>query len=429
VTLIELLVVVSILMTVAVIALPLMGPAMEGRKIRETARAINVFIGAVRNQAIETGRPCGVLIRRMQVPSGATLTQETYHSQSGVVLEQVEIPAPDAGLTEDATVRVQDCTWNPDRTPPTWYWNPAGVTTKGPCVLKVQLGTIALGGPACIAPQLIRYGDLMQLDSKGPWYTIARDDMDTNTSLQGCGTDYDFPVDSNGFIDFGACVDSDNDRWIDNRILTLVLPAHKSVISPWLRANPHQSPFTQNWSRAVSFKIFRQPYLAASGVTRSAVLPMQIPVGLVLDLKASGVDNSSDPTDAGNGDWFAAKDADTGQAGIQDPSPVVIIFGPNGAVQGVVCSKMGSAPVTSPIHLLLGKWDRMLPTRPDDNYYNYQDISNFWISIQPASGLVTVTEPYADPASIDPTLQTRRPLTLYESRYTARMSQINTGGR
>lgn len=333
VTLIELLVVVSILMTVAVIALPLMGPAMEGRKIRETARAINVFIGAVRNQAIETGRPCGVLIRRMQVPSGATLTQETYHSQSGVVLEQVEIPAPDGGLTEDATVQVQDWSWNRNRTPqPTWYWNPAGTNyALGPRVLKVRVNRNFM-------PQrLIRYGDLMQLGSSGPWYTIARDDIDSQSSPMGCGTDYDFPVDANGFIDFTGSVDAYD--WFTTRVLTLTLSSQKETTTPWPKGDPTVSPFNapNTWSqRAVSFKIFRQPYLAAGGVTRSAVLPMQIPAGLVLDLKASGVDNSSDPTDAGNGDWFAAKDADTGKAGIQDPSPVVIIFGPNGR-----CSRGG----------------------------------------------------------------------------------------
>ena len=61
VTLIELLVVVSIMLIVTVIAVPAMKPALENRKIREAARAVNVYLGSARNHAIELGRPVGVL--------------------------------------------------------------------------------------------------------------------------------------------------------------------------------------------------------------------------------------------------------------------------------------------------------------------------------------------------------------------------------
>ena len=63
-TLIEMLVVVAIMMVLVAAAATRMRPASEARRIRESARALNVYLGSARNRAMETGRPCGVILHR-----------------------------------------------------------------------------------------------------------------------------------------------------------------------------------------------------------------------------------------------------------------------------------------------------------------------------------------------------------------------------
>ncbi len=86
VTLVELLVVISIIMILTVAVLPTMKPAAESRRIREAARAVNVFLSTARNRAIATSKPCGVIFERTEV-DGRFCT----------VLYQAETPPPYAG--------------------------------------------------------------------------------------------------------------------------------------------------------------------------------------------------------------------------------------------------------------------------------------------------------------------------------------------
>ncbi|MFZ5831102.1 MAG: prepilin-type N-terminal cleavage/methylation domain-containing protein, partial [Planctomycetota bacterium] len=94
-TLIELLVVITIIVIVLGAALPALQPALEGRAVREAARSVSVYLGSARNRALETGRPCGVVLMRAIEEGGCDR------------LSQVEIPPPYAGDTMESTVRVQ----------------------------------------------------------------------------------------------------------------------------------------------------------------------------------------------------------------------------------------------------------------------------------------------------------------------------------
>ena len=58
------LVVVTIMMLLVAVSATAFRPANDSRRIREAARAINVYLGSARNRAMETGRPCGVIFRR-----------------------------------------------------------------------------------------------------------------------------------------------------------------------------------------------------------------------------------------------------------------------------------------------------------------------------------------------------------------------------
>jgi len=147
-TLIELLMVVSIMLILAVIALPRMRPAMENRQIRESARAVNVFLSKARIRAIQTGRPCGVLFERMQLPNQPNACN---------VLRQVEIPPPYGGDTVGTVLSVTRTSFS-----------------GGVAVLSADVA----GG---FSSGLIRVGDLVQLNYQGPWYKItAGQDSDSD---------------------------------------------------------------------------------------------------------------------------------------------------------------------------------------------------------------------------------------------------------
>jgi len=131
VTLIELLVVVSIMAILVSAAMPVVRFQKEGRKIREAARSVNVFLGAARNRTMETGRPCGVLMKPyLDQPCAA-------------MLEQVEVPPAYGGELMTSAV-----------------------TVKG-------LGGGSIQAQGDINDSLISPGDTIQFNHQGPTYTIS----------------------------------------------------------------------------------------------------------------------------------------------------------------------------------------------------------------------------------------------------------------
>ena len=94
VTLVEMLIVISIIVILTAASLKLIAPA-DDRRVREAARAVNVYISSARSRAIEIGRPCGVIFRR---------ATGTNFPTASTVLDQCEVPPPYAGDTTDAVV-------------------------------------------------------------------------------------------------------------------------------------------------------------------------------------------------------------------------------------------------------------------------------------------------------------------------------------
>ena len=95
-TLIELLVVVSIIVLLAAATIPRLQPAMDRSRVREAARSVQLYLSAARNQAMATGRSCGVMIERLPAENGCSMT-----------LTQVETPPPYGG---DSTSSVATAT-------------------------------------------------------------------------------------------------------------------------------------------------------------------------------------------------------------------------------------------------------------------------------------------------------------------------------
>ncbi|MFC1597262.1 Tfp pilus assembly protein FimT/FimU [Planctomycetota bacterium] len=432
VTLVELLVVIGIMILLATMAIPALRALPEGRQVREAARSVNAFFSSARNRAIESGRPIGVMFERgVKIGADLTSSDPDDHREARrdphacVVLHQAEVPPPYGGDMRDAVV--------------------APFVSGGYVRLRLRAGDMANG--------LIRYGDVIQLNNQGPWYTIV-DDRSDNTPAgrpHPVATDLgaDFPISdflgdgdrtNDVYIDF---TDPDGDGVLDEYWLTLQLDPQGAFNVPWGTV----------MAATVPFQILRQP-------VPSATQALQLPRDTVIDLGGSGFDSVLP-------DWDTEDVAHTFEpVAAGDWLPVVVMFWPNGSVQQVYysrrsyddstgsfdeCVYQGRA-VVEPIHFLVGKWDRMpLPpvrdlTVPspvpmpvsvaDDGLLNRQDAQSLWLTLNPQTGLTTVAELAAD--QLDPITNTYLPADgalgtpteqLYNSRRLAREAQISKGGR
>jgi hypothetical protein len=333
------------MMMMMALAASKMKPALDARRGREAARAINVFLGAARNTAMVTRRPCGVAI----VPTVGI-------GQCGTSLQQLETPPPYAGDDASAMATIQQ--------------NVVGGTYQ-----------VVLGGGApwqaggSYTPGLVNNGDMIQFNGQGPWYLIAA-------------------VGANGAL----------------TVTLSTSDVYQCQIAPW----------TTTASVPMPYQINRMPQYNPSTqgiVVKSVVVPLQLPAGSVIDLTYSGID----PGNPAN----CFRDY-TDQPGAQaDGVPVYIVFSPSGSVQTVAYTPNASGalgstqigPVSTPIFLLVGKPDkaRNLSTATPPLNYNYGDLENIWVVINPQTGLVS-TAPVAAGGN------------LYSSRNLARDAQ-NMGGR
>jgi type II secretory pathway pseudopilin PulG len=374
-TLIELLVVVSIMMLLVVMTVPRMRPAMEIRRIREAARAVNVYLSSARNRAIETGRAWGVAIVR-----------DGNSPLAGSKLIQLEVPLPYRGDIDGAGMRLQDQT--PTGPPHPDY----GYAT----LLKAQVRGGAMGGATELSSGLLRWGDRIQFNSQGPIYRIVDDRTDNNPAntsyppATSAGTDFPItPVNAVlGNIDFSVGADTNGDGWIDNRWLTLVADNLQTYSVPW--------PVPANgWSQPLEFTVYRQP-------VTSSVAPLQLPRNVVIDLWYSGTSSS----------WFA----NSATTAASTPFPT-IMFSSAGSVSQIAADTFGVTPALEPVYLLIGRRDRVNPAPSDVLTYNYQAVSagptitvyeprpvaedglanfrdqdNLWIAINPQTGYVVSAE-------------------------------------
>jgi prepilin-type N-terminal cleavage/methylation domain-containing protein len=304
-TLIEMLIVVSIMMILVAAGATAMRPANDSRRVREAARAINVYLSSARNHAMETGRPCGVMLRRFQGTPSAVMN-----------LDQCEVPAPYCGDTETATMSVQ---------------RSASTITHGSYLCDY---TATFGADFTVS--LVHVGDLIQFNQQGPFYTIA-----------GPSTANDGKT--------GDAITSPN---------TLDLAEDTSIgrLFPWTT------------STTVTYRILRAP-------TKGAAAPLQLPASSVIDLDASGIDNTG--VIFGDGVWT---------------NTVMILFDPTGAVN-CVYARGTRYSVTNSIFLLVGKRERTLnttyaATNDEQTMTNYQDLNNLWVVLNPQTGLIN-TEPVA----------------------------------
>jgi len=140
-TLIEMLVVIMILVLLAGVAVPVMRPAMQSRRPREAARAVNVYFSMARTRALELGRPVGVVIEPL-----------SNQPLAAMVLSQFEAAPPYAGETLDCRMQVMINTTLPSG--------------------QVQLTARAVPSGS-FNTALITAGDFVQFNHQGPLFMVS----------------------------------------------------------------------------------------------------------------------------------------------------------------------------------------------------------------------------------------------------------------
>jgi type II secretory pathway pseudopilin PulG len=366
VTVLELLIVMTILLMITAATIPFVTPAVQNRRMRESSRLVSTYVSAARSRAIETGRSVGVLFQRFNsLPLAYTLSY-------------VEMPPPYAGESASAT---------------------ASVTLNGMNQLRADMGILANFNPA-----MLRVGDQIQFNFQGPRYTITG--PDTGTTQDGT---IDSPPDSSTAT-----------------ILELALPAGITRM-PW-----------NNTPALVSYQIFRQP-------VGSPLPPLQLPEGICVDLFSSGI---------GSGGTFPIVPAGLTPADWTTKPPLtfdpIVMFGPGGGLEWiyVASNRTDSAePVrpTGPVYFLIGRRDLMADVskaspQVDENVFDPRDprlsppptsstppptyayLENFWITVSPQTGLVTVTQMSRNPN------QPNQPWSIADARLNAITGQ-QQGGR
>lgn len=355
-TLVELLLVILIMLTVTVITVAMVTPAMRGRRLREAARQVNVFLNAARNRAIQTGRPWGVVIER----------QRGFPSAS-VLLHLCETPPVYAGDSQAAAMSL--CTLGVDPV--------TGVATVAATVNVGQM-----------SPGLVRPGDIISLNYHAQEYTIAAvNDGDGDGSFDDINLTDNSPQDGRYDVQAGS---------FPILLQVQLRPGSSPTALPWPVANVAGNVFPL--SGPVAFQIKRQPARATSG-------SLQLPEGTCIDLGGLDWQNNVVPTSGlDDGDLGTFRPRPPNPSGSppipEDISPIVIVFSPSGGIERVYCwdppsfTLWGARQVLSPIYLLIGYRDKVNGdvTRPPGDRTNLEDLNSLWVAISPRTGLVVTAE-------------------------------------
>lgn len=159
------------------------------------------------------------------------------------------------------------------------------------------------------------------------------------------------------------------------------------------------------------------PFKVKRGPRPTMTSPIGLPQGAVVDLEFSGDETN----------FFSLE------------GNVTVMFSPNGSID-YIQDNAGSFIPTETVYFLIGRWDRIAAlgwdvnggekvTLAEDGLWNYEDPTNFWVTINPNTGLVSTAEVnqplnYVLSGNEDE-IEVEK---VAESREFARMSKRNLGG-
>ncbi len=148
--------------------------------------------------------------------------------------------------------------------------------------------------------------------------------------------------------------------------------------------------------------------------------PIGLPQGTVIDMEMSGLDSKYG--------MFCNVDTNTSPYTYSTKPKPTIMFGASGEVISASGEVVGDT-----IYILIGRWEKIPDLILPDEVPNYADANNFWVTINPVSGVVSTTEinPAIDNSKdADNSLndEEKMMIKLRQSREFARMSKRNLGG-
>jgi prepilin-type N-terminal cleavage/methylation domain-containing protein len=359
-TLIELLIVVIIVLSLTAIAIPLLVPSQDNRRMLESSRIVTGALARARSMAIETRRPAGVVLER-QVGLPEACFQISF----------AEVPAPYGGGVSDARIHIGelgDLNNNMMVDAPDEDWNgDGGFFTPG----LVWAITDAFGNPDFTWQGLVKPGDQLRLNYQGELYTIYTSNVSLTAPVN---------VNTDGTI---AALDRPTNYWVlidsSGNLANVRTPAPVDYDGDGLFTGPGEGG-------GLPFQIIRQPYAASS-----VGAPVQLPATVAINL--------------------AESDADGIVLSDYAPGNITILFSPGGSVQsirwagtpGVATSVPAPYVPSSPIFLMLSKRE-LIPLNPapaaGEPTYSFQDLGSRWVGVNHTSGMPSS----AAPAALDPAL-------------------------
>jgi len=482
VTLVELLIVIVIMLMVTAVVIRATAPALSGRRVREAARMVDVFINGARSRAQQTGNSYGVMIERTPIANNAT-GQVT--SSMGISLAYVEVPAPYMGDFSGSKIRMA-----PNGMFATWDWfanvydSPTGPSPNNPYSI-FPLGDTGWIGNVSPGDILVFKGQQYRLYTGEPFIDVnANGVCDPGEPFYDCDGSSAWTPPPAGFVDqatgYFSAVPPPGSVAMTFMYYDPVMAANTMSptggISPLATglpmsrdsSNPAYDPLMpisgSNYPVIKGsgpgfgpFEIIRRPIKAAG-------TDQQLPDGTAIDL--GGFDGSGNTLQAnvvpGSGlDIFSSAPGIppffatfrlNPALGANDNSPVVITFAPNGIVDkifswdernlavaggsiinGVPVGWQGRQP-TSQIFLLvtrrelIGGDTTVITPSAATPQYGIQDLTSLWVTINPQTGLINT----AANGPLAPALFAGSPppyyLQCYQARQEARKTQ-SAGGR
>jgi type II secretory pathway pseudopilin PulG len=339
-TLVELLIVVGIMLAITAIAIPLMVPSLEERRMLETSRNLTTLFASARSRSIANGRAAGVVLHRAaglaEACSSLSLAEVQEPYAGGFVGSRIHISGEP--FTDTNTNGVWDTGESYTDVIADGYYNDGGV---------VNAITDSAGGTDSTWLGLVRPGDRLKLDYQGPEYVLQSTSVDADgyiTTLS-TGSPWTLYTEAAG------------------RLARTPVPVDRTSPADGDYIDPEDS------IGGLPFQIIRQP-------GRSAATPLELPETMIVDLSASG------------NDTFTLSGV-TGD--------ITILFTPGGGVDKVLWAGLpgggggGSYRPTSPVFLMIGRRD-LVPTVVGQE--NWRLLANRWIGINHGTGLVTSSENY-----------------------------------
>jgi type II secretory pathway pseudopilin PulG len=165
-TLAEMLIVMTIMLMLVVVALPAVKRVMEDGNVREASRQLNAYFAMAKSRALQTGRPCGVMMVCEPVlgiadPTAGSGIIPHWPSRQVNKFYLAEVPAPYSGGTIGAKGRIMVHS-SIVSTPATYCFYP--LDSSG----ALDFSELAM------LRSLVSTGEtiLVRFDFKGAWYVL-----------------------------------------------------------------------------------------------------------------------------------------------------------------------------------------------------------------------------------------------------------------